>query len=204
MSSEFFCKICDISCTGQAPYEQHLKSTKHLRKVKLKESMTEQSISTITTNASSSIITNRTLSPTINDNISEDSSISSASFSISPETMRILLEWDHPLGYKPYCDICQLPLHGGNNADIHFRFDNNRHNQKLAAWKKIQENDAPYSCKVCSEIFSNEILMREHFISDSHANIIQEKNNLKKFIQIYQTYNKLKQVRIQRKSNFEN
>jgi hypothetical protein len=204
MSNEYFCKFCEITCNGKAPYEQHLKSAKHIRKAKLTESLTssEQSIS-INTNSSSSIINARTLPPTaIDNNISEDSSIFSSSFSISPETMRILLEWNHPLGYKPYCDICQLQLHGGDNADIHFHRDNILHNTKLAAWKKIYENDAKYSCKVCSEIFANENIMREHFISDSHENMIQQKNNLKKFIQIYETYNELKQARIQRKGMF--
>jgi hypothetical protein len=204
MSSEYFCKFCDISCTGKAPYEQHLKSAKHLKKAKFDESppSSEQFIST-NSNRSSPITSSHTPSFETNENISEDSSISSASFSISPETMRILLEWNHPRGHKPYCDICQLPLHGENNADIHYQSINNIHSQKLAVWKKIQENDAPYSCTVCYEIFSNENSMRDHFISEAHGSMIQQKTNLRKFIQIYQTYNKLKQARIQRKGSFE-
>jgi hypothetical protein len=192
MSTDYYCKICDITCNGQAPYDQHISSAKHLKKAKLIESQTssEQSIST---NINTSSPKRNTPVPT------EDSSNSSPSVSISPETMRILLEWNHPLGYKPYCDICQLPLHGGDNADIHFRSNNNIHIQKLAAWKQICENDARYSCKVCSEIFLNEILMREHFNSDSHANMVQQKINLYKFIQIYETYKKVKQVRKQTK-----
>ncbi len=197
MSNEIFCKFCLITCNGKAPYEQHLQSAKHLKKVKLTESLTssEQPIS-------SNIKSSSPTTTTINDNLSEDSLISSASFSISPETMRILLEWNHPRGYKPYCDICQLPLHGENNADIHFNSNNNIHNQKFTAWKRINENDAKYSCKVCSEIFSNENTMAEHFNSDSHENMIQQRSNLHKFKQIYQTYDKLKQARIERKGNF--
>jgi hypothetical protein len=197
MSSDYYCKICDITCTGQAPYDQHLNSAKHLKKAKLTESQT--SVST-NTNPSSPKINPR--SPTTpNNNLFEDSSTSSLSVSISPETMRILLEWNHPLGYKPFCDICQLPLHGENNADIHFNANNKLHSQKLAAWKQIREDDPRYSCKVCSEVFSNENLMREHFNSDSHENVVQQKSNLGKFIQIFETYKKVKQVRKQAEGN---
>jgi hypothetical protein len=189
MSTEFYCKYCAITCTGKAPFDQHLQSAKHMKKAKENPS-SEPPASPILVTHSTSSASNTT--------ISEDSSISSASYSISPETMRILLEWNHPRGYKPYCDICQLPLHGENNANVHFNVTNNIHNQKLATWKVIQEGDAPYSCKVCSEIFSNENIMREHFNSDAHGNMVQQKTNLKKFIQIYQTYEKVKQERIQR------
>jgi hypothetical protein len=201
MSSEFYCKYCAITCTGKAPFEQHLQSAKHLKKAKENPSSpsSEQSRSP---NISPRLITYSSASAT-NTNIPEDSSISSASYPISQETMRILLEWNHPRGYKPYCDICQLPLHGENNADLHFSINNNIHNQKLAAWKTIHEGDARYSCTVCSELFSNENIMREHFYSDSHTNMVQQKTNLKKIIQIYQTYEQLKQERLQRKSKFK-
>jgi len=201
MSTEFFCKICDIACNGKAPYDQHLSSIKHLKKAKLNESQTSPNLSS----SSSSPTTNtRTPLASTATNTFEDSSISSISVSISPETMRTLLEWNHPLDYKPYCDICQLPLYGENNADIHFGSENIIHNKKLAAWKQIRENDARYSCKVCSEIFSNENLMREHFNSDFHASTLQQRNNLEKIIQIYETYNKLKQARKQSKGILEN
>jgi hypothetical protein len=205
MSDDFYCKICSIACNGTAPYEQHVVSIKHLKKAKLHESQTSSEQSTPSnTNTPPLTITTRTLPPspntrapitTTNNAILEASSVPSVFVPISPETMRILLEWNHPLGYKPYCDICQLPLHGDKNADVHFNANNNLHNQKLAAWKQIRENDAKYSCKVCSEIFSNENQMREHFNSDSHGNTIDQKIYLEKFILIYQTYNKLKQAR---------
>lgn len=195
MSNEFYCKFCEITCTGKAPYEQHLIGVKHLRKAKLTESCTSSDQSTASSFPEAAI----------NDNIFEDSSTSSSSssssISISPETMRILLEWNHPDGYKPYCDICQLPLHGKGVADKHFSLNNILHNQKLSAWKKIQDKDVIYFCTTCSEIFSNENLMREHFLSDSHNIITQQKNHLKKFIQIYETYNKLKQARIEKQNH---
>lgn len=200
MSGEFFCKICEITCTGKAPFEQHLQSAKHIKKAQITQSSlsSEQPISP-TSNASFSPITPRSPSSTTNFHSSEDSSTSLSSMSISPETMRILLEWNHPRGYKPFCDICHLPLHGDNNADLHFQSTNNLHYQKLSSWKTIEEGDARYSCKVCSEIFNNENLMRDHFTSDTHTNMAQQKANLKKLIQIYDTYGKLKQVR--RESN---
>ncbi|CAF0723791.1 unnamed protein product [Rotaria sp. Silwood1] len=202
MSADYFCKICDIPCTGKAPYEQHLNSVKHIRKAKLNESQKSSDQSVISTNTSPSIpaINTRPSFTTKNDNISEDLSFASTSFIISRETMRILLEWTHPRGYKPYCEICQLLLHGENNVDLHFQSNNNIHNQKLSVWKQICENDAKYSCKVCLEIFANEYLMIEHFESDYHANLVQQKINLEKFMKIYEAYNKLKQVRKQTKS----
>ncbi|CAF0963263.1 unnamed protein product [Rotaria sordida] len=211
MSTDYFCKTCSIACNGKAPYEQHLNSAKHIKKAKLNESQNSSEQSIISTNTSPSTPTINTSPsiPTINtrpsftttkDNISEDLSFASTSFIISRETMRILLEWNHPRGYKPYCDICQLLLHGEDNVDIHFQSNNNIHNQKLFIWKQISENNAKYSCKVCSEIFSNDYLMNEHFISDYHTNLVQQKINLEKFTKIYEAYNKLKQIRKQRKS----
>ncbi|CAF0879780.1 unnamed protein product [Adineta steineri] len=41
--------------------------------------------------------------------------------------------------------------------------------------------------------------MREHFVSSTHADIIKQRNNLEKIIKIYQTYDKLKQMRKQSK-----
>ena len=181
MSGEFICKICEVTCTGKAPFDQHLQSAKHIKKAQMNP-----------VSPSSSQPITRSLSSTTT-NISEDSSITSTY--ISPETMRVLLEWDHPRGYKPYCDICHITLHGGSNADLHFQSNNSLHHQKLAAWKTIQEGDAHYSCAVCSERFDNENLMREHFSSDPHRTMVEAKILLKKFILIYQTFEKLKQVR---------
>jgi hypothetical protein len=194
MSTEFFCKYCQIACNGKAPFEQHLQSAKHMKKAK-ENPLTEPPASPKSVLHSTSSASNTTTS--------EDPSVSSASYTISRETMRILLEWDHPDGYKPYCDICQLQLQGGDgeNAEAHFNPSNNIHNQKLAAWKTIREGDGRFSCKVCSEIFSTENIMREHFISDAHGDMVQRKVNLNKFIQIYQTYEKLKQARLQRKDD---
>ncbi len=170
MSNEFYCKFCDITCTGKAPFEQHLISAKHMKKAKLTESQPSPEPSTSTNPYSSSSTTYRpTVSSKINAANSEDSSISSPPITISPETMRILLEWNHPAGCKPYCDICQLPLHGESNAEIHFQSDNVLHNQKLAVWKQIQENDARYSCKTCCEIFTNENSLRDHYNSESQG-----------------------------------
>ncbi|CAF3414395.1 unnamed protein product [Rotaria socialis] len=201
MSSEYFCKICEIACNGKAPYEQHLKSAKHIKKAKLNESQnpSEQATST-NTNTASSIVNSLISLTTTNNNNSEELSFSSITSTIGPETMRILLEWNHPRGYKPYCDICQLQLHGGDNADVHFQPINNIHNEKLAVWKLICEGDGKYSCKVCLEIFSSESLMCEHFQSDQHANSVQQKAYMEKFIKIYETYNKLKQARKKRKA----
>jgi hypothetical protein len=109
--------------------------------------------------------------------------------------MRILLEWNHPLDYDPYCNLCQLPLHGGNNADLHFDTSNVLHQEKLRAFKQIHETNPRYSCKVCLTIFSNENAMYEHVHSDEHSKLMQQNRNLQKFILIYRTYNKLKQVR---------
>lgn len=201
MSNDFFCKICGIACTGKAPYEQHISSTKHIKNAKLNESLTPTKQSTP---ISSPLSVTTTTTTTGASNIFEDSStINSSSIKISPETMRILLEWNHPLGYKPYCDICYLPLHGGDNADIHFNSNNITHTKKLAAWKRIQEADAKYSCTVCSELFSNENEMRDHFHSDSHGDAIERKNNLQKFIEIYKTYDKLLEVRMEKKDQID-
>ena len=206
MSSEYFCKICNITCTGKAPYEQHINSTKHMKKAKLSETQTslERPISTNICPSPPTINTHRPLTTT-NNNLPEDY-FSSSTFilPISRQTMRILLEWNHPLGYKPFCEICQLPLHGETNADIHFRSDNNIHYQKLAKWKQIHENYIKYSCKICAEIFSNENSMHQHFDSIDHVNQVQQKRSLEKFIQVYETYNKLKQVRKQARSIFQN
>ncbi|CAF1939918.1 unnamed protein product [Rotaria magnacalcarata] len=199
MSSEYYCKICEITCNGKAPYEQHLKSAKHIKKVKLNESQKpSEQVTSRNTNTASSIVNTPISLTTINNN-SEELSFSSTISTIGPETMRILLEWNHPRGYKPYCEICQLQLHGGDNADVHFQSINNMHNEKLAVWKLICEGDGRYSCKVCLEIFSSESLMCEHFQSDQHANSVQQKVYMEKFIKIYEAYNKLKQVRKERK-----
>ncbi|CAF0933252.1 unnamed protein product [Adineta steineri] len=200
MSSEFFCKICDIPCTGKAPYEQHINSAKHIKKAQLNSGQISSEQSRLINIKSSPTTNTQTSFATTNYNSSDDSSISSTSFLVSPETMRILLEWNHPLDYKPYCDICHLPLYGKDNADIHFDSNNKIHIQKLNAWKQIQEGGKPYSCSVCSELFSNENLMREHFVlSTTHADAIKQRNNLEKIIKIYETYNKLKQMRKQSK-----
>ena len=198
MSSEYYCKFCDITCTGKEPYEQHVQSAKHQKKAKLAESLPSSPaiISTPQINTPSP-------SPITTINASENSSISSPSFSISPGTMRILLEWNHPLNYPPFCEICQLPLHGGNNADEHFKRDNNIHNQKVAVCKQIHEGDAPYSCKVCAETFPTEKTMLDHFDSESHGDMKQQKQNLSKFIEIYKIYNKLKELRREQKGNVQ-
>ena len=109
--------------------------------------------------------------------------------------MRLLLEWNHPLGYDPYCSLCQLPLHGGNNADLHFDASNILHQEKRRAVKQIHETNPAYSCKFCLTIFSNENAMYEHLHSDEHSKLMLQNDNLQKFILIYQTYKKLKQAR---------
>lgn len=187
MSGDFFCKICEIACTGKVPFEQHLQSAKHIKKAQT---------STTPTSPNPPVI--RSVSST---STAEDSP-SITSTPISSETMRILLEWNHPRGYKPYCDICHLPLHGENNADVHFQSNNLLHQQKLAIWKKIQEADALYSCAVCSEIFHSENQMRDHFVSDPHRTMVEQKNFVKKIILIYQTCEKLKQARRENNGKF--
>ncbi|UJR25978.1 hypothetical protein I4U23_007326 [Adineta vaga] len=205
MSNEFFCKICDIQCNGSGPFQQHLGSARHIKKARLITSETSSSSSSDKTssnnaNVSVSSITNTNIPfASTATNITQDTDISSGLFSISPETMRILLEWDHPNGYKPYCDICQLPLYAPKNADVHFARDNNMHWQKLAALEQIRRGEPDYSCKICSEIFSTDTQMSAHLYSDAHATVRQQKATLEKIIKIYETYNQLKEARKKRK-----
>ncbi|CAF0775809.1 unnamed protein product [Adineta ricciae] len=185
MSTDFYCKVCDIHCTGSAPYRQHLDSVKHLKKAKTIPSETS---------------TDRS-SPTPISISTSNESASSASFAISNETMRILLEWNHPSGLKPYCDICYLPLYGDKVADVHFTHDNNIHHQKQIALEQIRTKNPDYSCKICSEIFTGERQMHSHFASDAHETVRQQKTDLEKIIKIYETYNRLKEARKQRQDS---
>ena len=187
MSEEFFCKICAINCTGKAPFEQHLQSAKHIKKAQGNVVVPSSPSQTITRSQSSTT-----------SNISE-ATPSSFSTPFSSDTMRILLEWNHPRGYKPYCDICHVHLHGEGNADRHFQSTNLLHCEKLAACKAIRNDRTRYFCTVCSEIFNDEDQMSEHFRSTAHQVMAEQKEILEKFIQIYQTYDKLKQVRRQNK-----
>lgn len=192
MSEEFFCKICAINCNGKAPFEQHLQSAKHIKKAQGNVAVSSSPAQTITRSQSSTTTTTS--------NISEASpSPSSFSTSFSSDTMRILLEWNHPRGYKPYCDICHVHLHGEGNADRHFQSTNLLHHENLATCKAIRNGEASYSCTVCSEIFNDEGQMRQHFTSGAHQTMAEQKEILAKFIRIYETYDKLKQVRRQNK-----
>lgn len=209
MSNEFFCHICDVSCSGKAPYEQHINSAKHIKRAKLNEfqKSSEQSNSPNLKRSSSTASNTTTSLSTPDDNITNElqyMSTTASTFSISPETMRILLEWNHPRGYQPFCDICQLVLHGFNNADTHFASNNRFHHEKLAVSKRIREGNAKYSCKVCSEIFTDGNASQQHFESSQHRDFVQQKDNLQKFIKIYEAYDRLKNVRRQRKSMSEN
>ena len=112
--------------------------------------------------------------------------------------MRILLEWNHPSGLKPYCDICYLPLYGDQIVDVHFALDNIIHHQKQIALEQIRTKNPDYSCKICSEIFVDEKQMLSHFASDAHATVRQQKTDLEKIIKIYETYSRLKEARRQR------
>lgn len=195
MSQEFFCQICAITCTGQAPFEEHLKSTKHIRK---------SQGSVVVPSSPSQPISRLQSSPRAS-NMAEDSP-SSSSTVISSDTMRILLEWNHPRGYKPYCEICHVHLHGEGNADRHFQSTNSLHYNKLADWETIRNGGILYSCKVCSDIFNDSGQMHDHFTSTIHQTMVEQKDLLEKFIRIYQTYDKLKQVHRenQGKLKFEN
>lgn len=192
MTSEFYCKFCDLTCTGKEPYEQHIRGVKHLKKVKAFESLSSNSEQSITSPklATSSSANNQTNS--------NESTLPAASFSIGAETMRTFLEWNHPDGHRPYCDICYLLLHGDDNASAHFARDNDLHYNRLAVWKKIQEESPVFSCRVCSDIFPNENSMRDHFSSTVHSDRTRDKEAMQKFIKIYETYNKFKEVRLNR------
>lgn len=199
MSSEFYCKACEVTCNGKKTFDQHLQSTKHLSKVKAFESHPSN------INRSVSIPTppsplNTTQTSTIIDRANSDGrNLPSNPYSIGVETMRTLFEWNHPDGHRPYCDICHLLLHGNGNASLHFDSKNLVHNNRLAMWKRIQEENPSFSCRVCSDIFPNENSMREHFSSSQHLEKARDKESIQKFIKIYQTYNKLKEVRSNRK-----
>lgn len=179
-AKEFHCGVCDITCTGKAPFEQHLASAKHLKKAKTNG------------NESSRASPTTPLSPSESVSLSIPSSPSTT---LSAETMKILLEWNHPRGYLPFCDICQLPLHGGNNADTHFAETNQIHQQKLNNLQQIKENDPEYFCKMCAEIFPEEKSVIIHLNSESHAETKQRKASLEKFIKTYKTFQELKKAR---------
>lgn len=178
MSNEFHCKICDILCSGKVPYDQHIASAKHVKKAKPFSNETPTTPS----------------SPTANVVLSSPST-PSASTELSAETMKILLEWKHPRDFPPYCNICFLPLHGDNNVDLHFAETNQLHKLKLTNHRQIQEGSAQYSCKICSEIFSNEFSMINHFQSSSHNEILEEKAKLQKLIKVYEAFQELKKAR---------
>jgi hypothetical protein len=189
MSDEFYCKICDIKCTGKAPYEQHIISAKHKKK--------SSSIQTTVSDVNQWATTNTSCHP-MNLMNKNDSSLTSRSVTISHETMRILLEWNHPRDYPPYCDICHLPLHGENAANYHYQSNNQIHQAKLINSKLIRDKKPAYSCFVCCEIFDHADNMETHLRSKEHADLVQRKNDLEKFIEIYRAYEKLKRVRSNR------
>ena len=189
MSSDYYCKMCDITCSGKAPYDQHLDSAKHLKRAKTYVGQPSPE-PTASSNTNASV-------PSFTKDLSPPPSVPPASTtgSLSADTMRVLLEWNHPLGYHPYCEICYLPLHGEGNADLHFSPKNLIHQQKLAARKQIRETVPNYSCKVCSEVFPSETVMLQHFHSEIHTTTTQLKSSLEKFILVYDTYQKLKEAR---------
>ena len=161
MSDAFYCKICEISCNGKAPYEQHISSAKHLKKVKTYQGESSPASSIPSTPIFRELPSSASSSSSLN-----TFPFPSNSVTLSAETMKILLEWKHPRGYLPFCDLCHLPLHGTGTADIHFDEKNQLHKQKSLNYQQIQTNSAPYSCKVCLEIFPNDDLMFKTFPID--------------------------------------
>ena len=193
MSSDFFCRFCQIQCNGKAPYDQHVASAKHLKKMSLAGAT---SLNEPAPNDFNSKMINLSRTPSIEKSLTSSfDSLLTSDTTISKETMRILLEWNHPMNYKPFCEVCQLVLNGGDNATIHFSSENLIHREKVNAFRRISEGTVNYSCSICAEIFDSEKQMVTHFYLDSHSETKQRKSLLQKFIRLYETFNELKTIR---------